>query len=240
MFTVVTQPVQGHGLCGEITLTPKYDGTSLPSTDLLTQVAYNGNDREFSIISINGDLIGGSKPYSVVATFTSYDPSVFTGAPTAQASGIINFNDPCVQPFDLTPRVTASPTSDNFSGQPITVQVLEFQVSPARCSVTYTCSEITRKDGSASNISCTDVTYDGDFDGNGNDGELVITASESDYTSGKITPGTYVIEITGTVDGSSGPASDKTTVEVTFTDPCDAPRLITAPTLVDQQYILTN
>ena len=83
------------------------------------------------------------------------------------------------------------------------------------------------------NIDCSDITFDGKIDGSTDDGQLVIVANEDDYTSGDITPGTYIIEITGTVNGSTGPAI-KTTIEVTFTDPCDAPRLITAPALVDQ------
>jgi hypothetical protein len=174
LFTVVTQPVTGHNLCGNLSLTPKYDGASLPSADTLTQVTYESAASQFAIISTNGDLIGGSKPYSVIAKFQNYDPSVFTGVSTAEANGIINFIDPCLQPFDLTPRVTPNPASDNFSGNSITVQVLEFQVSPARCEVIYSCSEIRRQDGSTSNIDCSDITFDGTFDDAGNDGQLVI------------------------------------------------------------------
>ena len=85
------------------------------------------------------------------------------------------------------------------------------------------------------NIDCTDITFDGTIDSSVDDGKLVIVATEDDYTSGDITPGIYIIEITGTVNGSTGPASKTTTtIEVTFTDPCDAPRLLTAPALVDQ------
>ena len=97
-----------------------------------------------------------------------------------------------------------------------------------------------RKDGTTSNIGCNDITFDGDIDGSNTDGQLVITTNGDDYESGKITPGTYVIEITGTVNGSTGPTTETTTVEVTYPDPCDSPVSITAPTLVNQQYILTN
>ena len=69
VFTVETTPLIGHSLCGEITLTPKYDGALLPSSDPLTQVGYSSADRQFVIISTNEDLIGSSKPYSVTATF---------------------------------------------------------------------------------------------------------------------------------------------------------------------------
>ena len=84
------------------------------------------------------------------------------------------------------------------------------------------------------NIDCSDITFDGTIDGSTDDGQLVIVATEDDYTSGNITPGTYIIEITGTVNGSTVPDTETTTILVTFTDPCDAPRLITAPALVDQ------
>ena len=111
--------------------------------------------------------------------------------------------------------------------------MLQFQVTPARCEVTYACSAITRNDGTESNIGCNDITFDGDIDDSNTDGQLVISADSDDYESGKITPGTYIIEITGEVNGSTGPTSDTTTIEVTFTDPCDAPLSITAPTLMD-------
>ena len=230
-FTVVTQPLVAHNLCGALTLTAKYDNADLPSSDPLTQVGYSSADREFVIVSTNGDLIGTTKPYSVTAQFQNYSPSDFGGVSTATASGIINFIDPCLSSVSLTPRVTSYPAPDNFSGNAIIVQVVEFQVVPSRCQVTYTCTEISRKDGSTSNIDCNDVTFDGVIDGSNTDGQLVVTATGDDYESGKITPGTYVIEITGTVNGSTGPTSDTTTVEVTFTDPCDSPVSITAPTL---------
>ena len=106
-------------------------------------------------------------------------------------------------------------------------------MTPSRCEVTYSCSGITREDGTTSDIDCSDITYDGVIDGSSSDGKLVISADSDDYESGKITPGTYIIEITGEVNGSAGPTSDTTTIEVTFTDPCDAPLSITGPTLVD-------
>ena len=126
LFTVETNKVIGHNLCGDITLTPSYDGALLPSADPLTQVGYSSTDLQFSIISTNGDLIGSTKPYSVTASFQLYSPSEFAGVSTATASGIINFIDPCLKPFSLTPRVTSNPASDKFSGSAITIQVLEF------------------------------------------------------------------------------------------------------------------
>ena len=236
----MTEKLVGHSLCGAITLTPKYDGALLPSSDPLTQVTYSSADSQFSIFSTNGDLIGETRPYSVTATFQSYKPTDFANVSTATASGIISFIDPCLNPFSLTPRVTANPAADNFSGNAIIVQVLEFQVSPSRCEVTYTCTDIKRKDGTTSNIDCSDITYDGKFDDVGNDGQLVISANGDDYESGKVTPGTYVIEITGSVNGSTGPTMDTTTIEITFADPCDPPVSISEPTLVNQKYILTN
>ena len=113
-------------------------------------------------------------------------------------------------------------------------------MTPSRCEVTYTCSGITRSDGTTSNIDCRDITYDGIIDGSYTDGQLVIIATGDDYESGKITPGTYEIVITGEVNGSTGPTSDTTTIEVTFTDPCDAPVSISDPILVNQKYILTD
>ena len=178
-------------------------------------------------------------PYSVEVEFATYPLTTYSTVATSSASSTIDFINPCLVPFGLTAEATSSPASNNFSSDVI-IQLTEFQVSPARCQVTYTCTGITRKDGTASNIDCSDTTFDGVFDDAGNDGQLVIPVSEDDYQSGKITPGTYVIEITGTVNGSTGPTSETTKIEVTFTDPCDSPKSITAPAFVDQQYILTN
>ena len=63
----------------------------------------------------------------------------------------------------------------------------------------------------------------------------MITASEDDYTSGKATPGTYAIEITDAVGGSTGPSSDETKVEVTFTGSYDAPGSLITLTVVAWQ-----
>ena len=90
------------------------------------------------------------------------------------------------------------------------------------------------------NIDCSDITFDGTIDGSTDDGQLVIVATEDDYTSGDITPGTYIIEITGTADESTGPVTETTTIKITFTDPCDPPRFITAPAMVDQKYTLNS
>jgi hypothetical protein len=141
----------------------------------------------------------------------------------------------------LTSRSTPNPVADNFSGIQIIVQLTEFTVQPSRCEVSYSCTSVSRKDGVpiTSTLGCSDITLDGDIDGIGNDGQLIITASEDDYTSGKIVPGTYVVEITGT-SGSTDPKTEKTTIEVTFTDPCDPPVSINAPVFENQVYTLTD
>ena len=177
LFTIETEPIE-HNLCGDILLTPQYDGSDLPPTDSLTQVIYSSADRQFSITSTNGDLIGNDKSYSVNAQLLNYDPSTYTGVSIAKASGIINFINPCLVPFGLTAEATSSPASNNFSSDVI-IQLTEFQVSPARCQVTYTCTDITRKDGTTSNIDCSDTTFEGVFDNTGKDGQLEIHAVPS-------------------------------------------------------------
>ena len=134
---------------------------------------------------------------------------------------MIQFIDPCLSPFDLKSKQTANPAADNFSGNPIIVQLTEFTVQPSTCQVTYSCTDISRVDGTLSELTCGDITVT-------SNGQVEVTANSASYLSGKITPGVYVIEITGT-SGSDTPKSDKTTIEFEFSDPCDPPVSITEP-----------
>jgi hypothetical protein len=142
-------------------------------------------------------LIDTTKQFSIVASFTKYVYPANSGNVTpAEASGDILFIDPCLAPSELTSRQTPE-SSGNFLGNPVNIQLTEFIVQPARCSVTYSCTAVTRVDGDASAIDCDRI---GDI----SDGQLTITATSDDYQSMNITPGSYEIEITGT-SGSDEP-----------------------------------
>ena len=68
-------------------------------------------------------------------------------------------------------------------------------------------------DTTATQLSCSDFSIGGSSADQPNPaGPITITPSPSDYTSGKITPGVYNIEIEGSLDNSNGGITDTTTV----------------------------
>jgi hypothetical protein len=101
-FTVETSPVENHSLCGALTFTAKYDGALLPPSDSLTTVTYDPVNRQFTIESTNGDLSGETKTISVTAEFANYSPSDHSTVSTDDASGTIQFLNPCLDPFEFT------------------------------------------------------------------------------------------------------------------------------------------
>ena len=59
-----------------------------------------------------------------------------------------------------------------------------FNVAPNNCEVTYACTTVVRLDKSiASDIKCSDLIFDGVFDGGFNDGVSIFNADLNDYLS---------------------------------------------------------
>ena len=87
------------------------------------------------------------------------------------------------------------------------------------CTVTYTCASVTRLDMAISSISCSSLTVDLDKSGDASDGTIKLTVSELNY--GTYTPGTYIINVSGTIDGTS--VTSTTSWSFTLSDPCDPP-----------------
>jgi len=84
-----------HTLCGTISYTGNFNGTPVDGDPL----DYATDTRIFTADSEDRDLIGKAFDYSVVATLTSYQPSVFPTASTVTGTGEITFVDPCLNPF---------------------------------------------------------------------------------------------------------------------------------------------
>jgi len=89
-------------------------------------------------------------------------------------------------------------------------------------------------------MQCSDITIDGDFDGGSTDGQFSLTVNSDAYENVVHPPGQYMIAITGTAVGSNPLNSDVAFFFLTLVDPCDPPVSITAPTLVNQEYTLTE
>ena len=52
-------------------------------------------------------------------------------------------------------------------------------------------------------IECTDLEFDGVIDDESSDGKLTFSADSEDYKAGRVTPGVYIVTITGTAVESS-------------------------------------
>lgn len=155
-----------------------------------------------------------------------------SGTDTATASGDITFIDPCIEPFTSSSATQSTPApSDNFSGTKKTKTIDDFNVTPSRCSYTYSCDSVVGV-GAASGLTCSDLDF------SSVNGEVSYTITSTDYTDLSISPGTYTVTVLGTVDRSNPSVTHTETFTITLTDPCDPPVSITAPTLVDQSYTL--
>jgi hypothetical protein len=75
-----------------------------------------------------------------------------------------------------------------------------------------------------------------------NNEEVSITVTDAKYTEtdNGFAPGVYVVTITGTANGSDGPLSKTTTIEITLVDPCDPPTSVTSTSLTNQEYRLAD
>ena len=103
--------------------------------------------------------------------------SIYSTVSTSTAASTIDFISPCIDYFTFASKTQVDPAFDNFSGATMTFTLTEFDMSPARCEVTYECTSVERVDGATSSIECSDLTFDGVIDGQGNDGILTFSAS---------------------------------------------------------------
>jgi len=67
---------------------------------------------------------------------------------------------------------------------------------------------------------------------------ISFNPSQADYESKKFPPGVYTITIKGEVNDSGN--SQDTTFTLTLVDVCDPPTSVTAATLIDQVYTVTD
>ena len=67
-------------------------------------LSYNTSNREFTVYSDDDDgdnLIGEIYPYQVLAHFTKYPVETYSTVSTAVATANVEFNNPCLAPFDF-------------------------------------------------------------------------------------------------------------------------------------------
>ena len=157
-------------------------------------------------------LIDQTKPYKIVVELEDYpqnDP--------VETTGTITFVNPCKVPTLFSSSQQTNPAADKYTGVAIVAQLTPFNITPLTCTVTYTCTNVVRKDSTATQMTCSDFTFDPITS------QLSLTANSADYESGKFKPGVFVVTITGTADGSDGPLTQTVDIEFTLADPCDPP-----------------
>jgi len=243
-FQLVTTPIS-HSLCGGITVTAKYDNNVITTGEPV--LSYDASTRTFTADSDDATLIGGTKSFSITAQLTNYPTATNPTADSQTITKNIFFQNPCLDPFTFVSTSQTDPSAYGYTGT-LEFALNQFTITPSICGVTYACTGITRSDGlktgsGAEYIACSDVSFDGNFDGSTDglgavtDGKLTFSATGTDYTNDVRPPGTYTVTITGTATESS--ETQTATFSFTLTDVCNPLTSLTAPGYVDQTYVLT-
>ena len=240
-FTVVTQPLAGHTLCGPLDYKPFY-GPSAEPLDGDEPVTYNESTREFTAFSNDDNLIGTVEDYGVTACFENWPPTTYPTVSTTSNNGEIMFNEPCLDPFTFAATAQTSPPANYFDGEDIVFNLNPFTLTPDRCRVVYTCHAV--EPSTAGSPTCADFNFDFTFDGvpdNGLvDGKLVFVATPQDYADGTYVPGTYTVTVRGQPARATDQRTDDATFDIVLLDPCDPPTSLTAPGYGNISYTLTD
>lgn len=211
---VFTKSVTNAALCGAVQLEAFFDTSdtniAVPAAiEAGVPLAYDPDTRVFTADSEDISLIdtnSGIYPIQVKATLADYQPDdpANTGVTTSTKNGAIDFNDPCIDPFEFTSSTATqtSPAANKYDGIEITVPISTYKIVPSLCNIAYSCKSVTRVDGDASGIGCGDWTVDGDTSGDADDLTFKITAASDKYmtaegTAGSWPPGVYEITIEG-------------------------------------------
>jgi hypothetical protein len=196
-FTVSAVP--GPNLCGALTYTMKIDGDVIDEDDL--PIGYEDSTRNVIIDSDDRGLDGTQKTYVVTAVFT--DPDNRNDEEPPSASGTIDFKDPCYEDFTLVAQSQNNPDADNFSGNTISVDFVEFVISPSYCTVSNACISVVRRGFTDSELTCDDLT----FTDLTSTGDFSLSVDKDDYISSKVKPGFYDVTIKGTATDSTAQTS---------------------------------
>ena len=171
-FIVTTSPLVGHSLCGDLRYEARYKGTPVPTTNGAPGgevLAYDPTTKQFKVETDDETLIETNEPYSLYVRFDEYDTSNpdYATASEIEAEDIIDFNNPCLDPFDFSATVQSVPSTTNYlPGSSVEWEVTKFNIQPDLCKVNYTCTSVTYLgdvvvDGEP--VNCDDLTFDGIF-----------------------------------------------------------------------------
>ena len=140
-FTITTIPIP-HTLCGNIAYSATFDGNAVDGDPL----DYDPDTRKFTAESEDINLIGVTKPYTVIATLANWPPINYFTAPSVTGSSTIKFVDPCLNPFTFESTTQTNPAADKYTGNAITYTLNPFTITPDYCEISYACDSITFED----------------------------------------------------------------------------------------------
>lgn len=108
------------------------------------------------------------KTYSVTCELTDWPTATYATAPTATKSDKVVFIDGCLDPPTFNPPAQGSFTGgtvgndasvSTYNGDTLTYTVPAFTISPARCTVTISCTGITFDGTGSSRITCSTAGF---------------------------------------------------------------------------------
>lgn len=142
-------------------------------------------------------MIDTSVVYEIYAEFRAFPKATYPTVSTDQASGVIGFQSPCLSPNFFATTQDQTVPSDKYTGTPVTWTMNEFSMSPDFCTVQYSCTNVSRQDGRPSQLTCDDFQFN----------ELTnvwqTVATQEEYENGTLTPGFFIVTITGVATESS-------------------------------------
>ena len=95
-FTVFTQPLDKHTLCGELIYTPYYKDQPILTDDPIT---YDESSRRFTVESSDDSLSNSIESYGVNVEFKDWSPSPINSAVSTATNGAnVEFDNPCNNP----------------------------------------------------------------------------------------------------------------------------------------------
>lgn len=160
---------------------------------------------------------------------------------TAEAKAVVFFDNPCEDPFEFGVTEQTNPAPGKYSGEDIVFTLNQFHIVPDKCKVRYGCFNVERVDGAPSDISCTDLTFDGEMNFQPTDGILTFNATPDDYINQTYLPGEYRVTIIGIAYQALVFTSYNVNFVMTLLDPCDPPEsLMISADFVNQEYVITD
>ena len=167
-----------------LTCTAKYDNVAVADP-----VFYDASTRVFTIESDDVSLVTDpttKKDYSVTCELANWPTATYATAPSETATGQIEFIDGCLDPPTFTAAaqgkfeggtVGADSSVSTYNGDKLTYTVPAFTISPARCTVTISCTGLTFDGTGGSRITCNT----GGFSYNAGTSTAELTPTQATY-----------------------------------------------------------